>query len=260
MLNINFLAKKAAEALAETLYPTRCVHCDEPGVLLCEKCKEELTIIDPNYACIACGAPFGFLACTECSRSATKFAEDEIPVLCPGEDFEPTPLFPFHEVRGFYVYEDCAKSILTSYKDAGELRLEEIIGQGIYAAACNLKDKPDAVTRIPANPKHVKARGYDHMKSISKFCANKLNMPMLDILDNASKKRGLLDQRELSAKQRQQNKSGSFVIKEYKTQLPEHILLIDDVMTTGATLSAAANALLAAGAKCVDVAVFARVW
>ena len=60
-------AEAAAQAVAETLWPTRCAICDEPGELLCERCKSELPFIDLWRACPICGAPWGHTQCTECN-------------------------------------------------------------------------------------------------------------------------------------------------------------------------------------------------
>ncbi|MBQ1559106.1 MAG: hypothetical protein IIZ69_13600, partial [Pseudomonas sp.] len=50
----------------ELLWPTRCVVCDLPGELLCERCRSRLPWIEQRFACPVCGAPFGELTCTEC--------------------------------------------------------------------------------------------------------------------------------------------------------------------------------------------------
>ena len=68
-MRISELARQTADALAETLWPTRCVGCDQPGELLCEECRAGLPWIEQHLACPSCGAPYGFLTCTECDGS-----------------------------------------------------------------------------------------------------------------------------------------------------------------------------------------------
>ncbi|MDD7364937.1 MAG: double zinc ribbon domain-containing protein, partial [Olsenella sp.] len=60
------VAGALAEAALELLWPTRCAGCDQPGELLCEECRASLPWVDQRFACPVCGAPFGWLTCTEC--------------------------------------------------------------------------------------------------------------------------------------------------------------------------------------------------
>ena len=65
-MRIGDFGRAMGEGLAEALWPTRCVGCDQPGTLLCDRCRAELPWIEQRLACPVCGAPFGFLTCTEC--------------------------------------------------------------------------------------------------------------------------------------------------------------------------------------------------
>lgn len=62
------IAAEAAEALAETVWPTRCAICDAPGHVLCDSCRMALAYVDWWRACPRCGAPFGRLQCCECNE------------------------------------------------------------------------------------------------------------------------------------------------------------------------------------------------
>ncbi len=61
-------ASLLASGAAELLWPTRCVSCEMPGELVCEQCRENLPWIAQRWACPDCGAPFGYLTCTECTH------------------------------------------------------------------------------------------------------------------------------------------------------------------------------------------------
>ena len=58
----------ARQAVEELLWPTRCVVCDQPGELLCARCRKSLVWIEQRHACPVCGAPFGRIACTQCKK------------------------------------------------------------------------------------------------------------------------------------------------------------------------------------------------
>ena len=107
---------------------------------------------------------------------------------------------------------------------------------------------------VPATAAAFRRRGFDHMELIARHLSGCSDIPLLDALV----KHGSSDQRELGRADRLVEALGA-----YEVVLPvrgKRILLIDDVITTGATMSAAASALKAAGASSVDGLAFARVW
>lgn len=132
-------------------------------------------------------------------------------------------------------------------------------GRGGFHAATMLEDwtrSADAIVTVPASDEAVRRRGFDHMKRVGKLCSAWTGLPLEDILVCSKR---TLDQRELGRDMRFENRGGSFAIRKMVAP-PARVILIDDVFTTGATTSAAANALLTAGVQCVNIAVCARVW
>ncbi len=120
--------------------------------------------------------------------------------------------------------------------------------------ARHLSVRADAVVFVPATAAAFRRRGFDHMELIARHLSGRSDIPLLDALV----KHGSSDQRELGRADRLAEALGA-----YEVVLPvrgKRILLIDDVITTGATMSAAASALKAAGASHVDGLAFARVW
>lgn len=91
-------------AVAETLWPTRCAICDKPGYLLCPACSRQLPYIDQSKTCKRCGEPFGGTQCCGCNDN-TGFDR------C---------------VSVFLLNNDTGK-IITTYKDTGERRLSGVI-------------------------------------------------------------------------------------------------------------------------------------
>lgn len=144
---------------------------------------------------------------------------------------------------------------ISLYKDAGERRLGVLFGDMLGAAVGAWQEWPQAVVPVPASAAALRTRGFDHIAVIATRVAESLGVPLLHALASA----GARDQRVLGRVERRANVEGVFV-PTYADRIPPRILLVDDVMTTGATLDAAAAALLAAGAEVVRVGAVARAW
>jgi len=237
------ICSRTSKSLIELIWPTRCVGCEKLGVLLCEDCQRDLRYIDQDSACTRCGTPFGRLVCTECT-----------PV------YEPVKL-AFTQARCVLEFTELPRRIIVTYKDKGEQRLSALLAS-MLAQVIPLEWKlwADVLTWIPADEEAVRRRGFDHMALIAVSLAEQSGLKTRPLLIKHSRK----DQRSLNRREREQNMRSVFSIKEpgLKTPKPaaQRIILIDDVFTTGATLDAAAQTLLSAGAKEIRVATICRVW
>ena len=109
---------------------------------------------------------------------------------------------------------------------------------------------------VPLHRKRLRARGYDQALELARPLARAFELPLLG--EGLLRLRSTMAQSQLSAPARRRNVRGAFVVP-HASQLPAHVVLIDDVMTTGATLHAAAQALRRAGVRRVDAWVCARV-
>lgn len=238
-------AERARAAVSELLSPTRCASCERPGELICERCRADMVAIDPAGACVRCGAPFGALLCTECE--GVEMLQDR----CLAAS----------------VFEGPPARIVRAYKDGGERRLAREIAAIVFSAACRaereeparfggLLSRVDAVTFVPVTAAAYQRRGFDHMELVTRAFSELAGIPVADALV----KRGYADQRKLTREERSAQAGGVYVVVEPQLMCGKRILLLDDVVTTGATVSAAARALKAAGAVHVDVLAFARVW
>ena len=243
---------RVCEALLEAVSPTRCACCERPGALVCDACLQELAVIDPSLSCTRCGAPFGYLLCTECQAGL------EEGTCLPGLNVPGRSLAALE-------FESHAASIVRAYKDAGELRLSTWIAAALLDAAEHaeaaaperydgLLADADAVVFVPATAEAYRRRGFDHMERVAREFACAAGLPLVDAL----LKHG-------SADQRKEGRSGRFSAARDAYEVVEDVagarlLLLDDVMTTGATMGACAEALHAAGAATVDRLALARVW
>ena len=236
---IRSLAEFWGEAAAETLWPTRCAICDYPGDVLCARCRRRLPYLDQWRACRRCGAPYGLLQCTECN-----------------------PVILAHLGREELPYAWCASAtmfdqgstgrLVRVFKDQGEQRLATIMAL-LMVRALPYGCRFDAVAYVPATRSAYRTRGYDHARLLAEGIARLCDVPVLAVLDRPKTS----DQRALGRAERIANLAGRFHALSH-VKLPAHVLLVDDVYTTGATLCSAADALLKAGAETVGCCTFTR--
>lgn len=243
------------DALAELLSPTRCASCERPGSLLCGECKSAMVHIDPLQACTRCGAPYGRMLCTECAGEST----------C--ENAQGVENRPFDRCLAAAVFDGPPARMIRAYKDGGERRLASVIADLMYEAALTAEreapdryegilSRADAFTFVPVTAAAYRRRGFDHMELVAQALAERAAIPCCDVLT----KRGRADQRDLARDQRLAQSHGVYTVIAPEQVSGARLLLIDDVITTGATMKAAASALVKAGAAHVDVLALARVW
>lgn len=229
------------DALVELLWPTRCVGCDALGSLLCPECEADLPLIDPATACPHCGAPFGALVCTQCASS------------------RPAGGFPFTGARAAGRFEGTLARMLTLYKDEGEVRLAGPIARLLaLAAGEDWRSWADILVFIPDSPEAFRRRGFDHMEKVVLLMGRMAHVEVCDALVC----RKAVDQRALGRSGRARNVQGAFALvdDEVPRVRGRHVLLVDDVLTTGVTLGEASRTLLEGGAEEVRAVVCARAW
>lgn len=232
---------EAAEALSETLWPTRCAVCDTPGEVLCARCRLQLPYLDWWRACPRCGAPFGRVQCSECTPVLLQTLGREDP--------------PYNGCVSAVVYDDAIARIVRTWKDAGERRLATTMAEymALSLPPLWLAAKP-LVVAIPATTAAQRRRGFDHGTNLAHAIAARLNLETAPLLARPRSR----DQRALARRGRIANMEGRFTVLPGASP-PPFILLTDDVYTTGATLFAATDALRNAGALDVRCVTFARV-
>lgn len=242
------LLERARDALLELAWPTRCVVCDEPGELLCERCRRKLPWVSQRWACPTCGAPFGWMTCTECDTARGSAWETRACVCA-------LPL------------EGPARRLALAHKDAGERRLAPVIAAAIACAldeasvwpaadgtARFCADELDAVCFVPATQTAFRRRGFDHMEAVTRSLAPILGLPLADVV---ARPHGL-DQRRLGRERRLENVGSAVEVVGDVSGCA--LLLVDDVVTTGASMRACAQALLDRGAKSVTACALTRTW
>ena len=231
--------------LFELIWPARCVGCEKLGVLLCEDCRRALPYIDLQQACPRCGTPFGKLVCTECTTV-----------------YETQPKqMPFSQARCSLEFTDLSRRIIVAYKDGGEQRLAPLLAQmAAQVIPQEWCDWADVLTWIPADADAVRRRGFDHIAKVVVSLAQMVGIPLQPLLSKGVHG----DQRILNREERKLNMRRVFSLyqgaQERIDTAMKKVILVDDVFTTGATLSAATEVLLGAGVEEVRVVTVYRVW
>lgn len=243
--SIRMLSRIVAHEAAELVSPTRCIGCEAPGTLLCPRCRSSLEFIQQFWACPDCGAPYGWLACTGCKHDWPELRS----VVCA------------------LSYAGPAARMVVGLKDEHEIRLAPIMAAALACAIDEASGWPasdgeprinlsslDALCYVPATRSARLKRGFDHMALVADALSQFCGLPVASVLHRASTH----DQRILTREQRQANVFGTTSTTGDVSGL--HLLLVDDVVTTGASMRACAQALLGRGAKSVTGLGFARVW
>lgn len=220
------------EAIFETLWPTRCALCDAPGAVLCDACRANLDVLDRWRACPRCGAAFGLIECDHCT-----------PIVAGDSRID--------RCVSALRYTDDTGMLIKTYKDKGEQRLAVDLAQLLVDAIDpSWRQWIDCITYVTATAAARRRRGFDHMELIAQNVARDFGVRCIRALDEPTAK----DQRILGRVERRQNMHGRF--SACADVSGARLLLIDDVFTTGSTISEARDALETAGAlvRCATVA------
>lgn len=222
---------------ARLLFPSRCLACDAAGVDgldLCPGCLADLPWQPP--ACIRCALPL-----------ATLGGED----TCAACQIDPPPLAACHAACRYGAPLDL---LLPRFKFHADLAAGRLLSQLMARAFAGLP-APAALVPVPLHRARLRRRGYDQALELARPLAAALGLGLR--MDLLQRHRNTRAQSSLDAAARRENLVDAFQVGG-TGELPSHVALVDDVMTTGATLHAAAEALLDAGVRRVDAWVCAR--
>ncbi|WP_242111864.1 ComF family protein [Luteimonas aquatica] len=228
--------------LLQHLWPARCLLCREPAD-------------GAHDLCAACAAvlPWNRHACPRCAVPLPPADDPTAPASACGRCLRHPP--PLQSARAACRYGFPLDRLLPRFKFHGDLAAGRLLAQ-LMAAACGEYERPEAMIAIPLHHARLRSRGYDQAWELARPLARALDLPLLR--HALIRRRDTAPQSRLDAGQRRGNLRRAFAVNA-GAALPAHVALIDDVMTTGATLHAAARALHRAGAMRVDAWVCARV-
>ncbi|WP_426661056.1 ComF family protein [Rhodanobacter aciditrophus] len=222
-------------ALSRWLLPLRCLLCGAPGeqgVDLCAACATELP---RNRSCCArCALPLPAPAalCGECQRHAP----------------------PWQAAWAPFRYGWPLDRLESRFKFGGDLAAGRTLAM-LWRREPMPLPKPDLLLPVPLHRARLRQRGYNQALELARPMARHCGLPLRH--DALLRRRGTAAQTELDAVGRRRNVRGAFVVRA-GVALPAHVAIVDDVMTTGATLAECARVLKRAGVARVDVWALAR--
>jgi ComF family protein len=231
----------ASDALVSVIFPAGCRICNElltdsRRVPICKDCFSSFATV-PTAACEICGRPLPGLE-----------RKDPAPGLCPACQDR---TYAFDCARSFAIYQGpLVQAILL-------LKFEQIEPLGAWFAerlAQLVQSKADrfaadVVVPVPLHRQRERERGYNQAALLSRPLAKRLRLPHKALL--LMRTRARPDKRILSLEERWESVRGAFATRPGSQVDNLRVLLVDDVLTTGATLDACARALREAGAKSV---------
>lgn len=216
------------QRILQFIAPDNCIKCHSEGALLCEWCRLNMETVPSR--------------CFYCHKMTDDF---NVCVKCK----------PKSGIKKLYVadeYKDEAKELVSALKFRSKRQASLPIAR-IMAEQLPFLDKDSVIVNLPTAPQRVRQRGFDHTLYIAKEIAKLKDLNVASVLRRKDNKRQVGSTRK---KRLEQLKDSYRIIRPEKIK-DKTIILIDDVVTTGASLDSAIKVLKQAGAKQVYAAVFA---
>ena len=235
LVDVRRVLGAAANRALDLALPATCAGCGQEGAALCRECRSALDIrLD---------------------------AEPGVPIGLPADI--PAPLVQLEWCAPF---TGVTRRALHGLKYDGERRLAPLLGAAVARRWARAGAAGDALVPVPASPDRVRERGYDQAALIAREAGRRLGLPVIEALERS---RATTAQFDLDRAARATNLAGAFQVRiadagaeagaGASINLRDRwLVLVDDVVTTGATLAACATALLDAGALAVSAIAVAR--
>jgi ComF family protein len=241
--DIRRVLRAAFRPLLDAALPPLCPACDEP-------------VRDAKALCAACWAKLGFIAPPYCERLGIPFAYDPGPGILSMQAIADPPAY--QRCRAAVRYDEVARSLVHALKYGDRLDLAPTLGGWMASAGRELTRDADALVPVPLHWRRAWARRFNQSAALARVISAASGVPLCTPLRRV---RATPHQVGLTRSERAINVQGAFrVPPEARGEVAgRRLVLVDDVLTSGATLDSSARALLRAGAAQVDVLVFARV-
>lgn len=230
------------DCVLELIFPPRCIVCSEvckksdfrSEVHICDKCKDKITPLHTFDN-----------VCRKCSRPT-----EEENIICP---LCQVSKYHFDIAYSYAVYEKGLRLSILSYKFGGQQYKHRDFAEMLLL---KIKEHPfilhaDMIVSVPSGKKRQKSRGFDHISPIAKYVSAKTSIPY--VKNAIIKTRETTPQSKLSFTDRRLSVKGAYNISKTLNVRGKTVILIDDILTTGSTVSEIAKILKRTGAEYVIV-------
>lgn len=237
------LLRRLTHRTLDTLFPPRCFACDsltgEQGSL-CADCWAEVDFISAPM-CLRCGMPFPHETgdageCMVCLTDAP----------------------PYDAARAVFRYEGGSRRLITGYKYYDRTLATPMFARWLARAGAAQLAQTDVIVPVPLHRWRLLRRRYNQSALLARELGRISHVPVC--VDALQRTRHTPQQAGLTREERLENVRGAFAASPKKTSQIEgkRVMLVDDVLTTGATLHACTDALKAAGAQAVYILTLGR--
>ncbi len=235
----------AAQAAAlDLILPPQCLSCAAP-------------VTEPGHLCGSCWNAIDFLDGPACATCGTPFETQELDgAICGACTREPPA---YDQARAVMRYDDKAKGLILAFKHADRLEGTRSFGRWMARAGAAFVAQADIITSVPLHRRRLISRKYNQAALLAQALAAASGCSFDPML--LERKRATPTQGGLTRRQRRHNVAGAFRIRPgWEDRIRgARIVVVDDVITTGATVETCARTLKRGGASGIDVLTLARV-
>jgi ComF family protein len=236
--------RRAGRGLLDLVLPPRCLACGGQ-------------VADPEGLCSSCWSKLDFIARPFCAMCGLPFEHDAQPDAICGICLAKKPRYD--RARAVFRYADDSRGMILSFKHADRTDAALAFAAWMARAGKELLGEADVIAPVPLHYRRLVWRRYNQAALLALRLGELTQKPVA--VDLLKRPRATASQQGLNARERKSNVAGAISANPARlaTIRNKRVLLIDDVLTTGATVGACARALRKAGAAGVDVLTLARV-
>ena len=237
------LLRRAGTTLLDVLYPPHCMAC-------------RTAVQGPRALCAACWASMKLIERPYCERLGVPFPHDLGPGLLSPEAIAHPPAY--HRARAVACFDDGpVRSLIHALKYGDRPDYARVLGRWMARAGHELLADADIIVPVPLHRRRLWARRYNQAALLAQAVGRTVGRPVE--LQAIERVKPTASQVGMTRSARAANVQGAFRLSPETSLLGARVVLVDDVLTTGATANTAARVLLRGGAASVDLLVFAQV-